>query len=314
MQPTRASSSAPAPAHVDRDGAAVRATSLVKSFGSVKAVRGIDLHVAPGEVVAFLGPNGAGKSTTIDMILGLTRPDSGDITLFGVSPQEAVRAGRVGAMLQSGALLPDVTVQELVKMFAVLQPHPMPVRDALQRAGIEDIAGQKTQTLSGGQSQRVRFAMALVTDPELIVLDEPTVAMDVEVRRQFWDSMRHFAAAGRTVLFATHYLQEADDFADRIVVMAQGSIVADGTGAAIKAEVSGRTLGAVIPGGSEQILLTLPGVTGVEPVGGRFALRCNDSDTALRALLSQFPEAHDIEIHQANLEEAFLDLVGRKDR
>ncbi|MGI8417698.1 MAG: ABC transporter ATP-binding protein, partial [Nakamurella sp.] len=229
------------------DGAAIRLSGLHKSYGQVQAVRGIDLAVAPGEVVAVLGPNGAGKSTAIDVMLGLTKPDSGTAKLFGGQPHTAVVAGRVGAMLQSGALLPDVKVRELIKTFAALHRHPMPIDEAMQRAGIDDIGGQKTQNLSGGQAQRVRFALALVPNPDLVMLDEPTVAMDVEVRRHFWASMREFAAGGKTVLFATHYLQEADDYADRIVVLARGVVIADGTGASIKGQVSGRTLSAVIP-------------------------------------------------------------------
>ena len=292
-----------------RDGAAVRLVGLHKSFGKVQAVRGVDLTIAPGEVVAFLGPNGAGKSTTIDMLLGLTDPDAGSVSVFGTDPVTAVRAGRVGAMLQSGALLPDITVKQLVSTFAALHRHPLPVAEAMRRAEITDIGGQQTTKLSGGQSQRVRYALALVPDPDLLVLDEPTVAMDVEVRRAFWASMREFTASGRTVLFATHYLEEADDFADRVVVLAQGRIVADGTGAQIKATVTGRTISTVVnaePAG----LAALPGVTSVELQGSRHLLHCNDSDLAIRNLLSQFADAHDIEIHAGNLEDAFLELTS----
>src|SRR6478609_6588869 len=292
------------------DGAAVRLAGLHKRFGPVHAVRGVDLLIVPGEVVAFLGPNGAGKSTTIDVLLGLTRPDAGDVRLFGTDPVTAVQAGRVGAMLQAGALLPDVTVKELVTMFAGLHRHPMPVADAMELAGVTDIAGQKTQKLSGGQAQRVRFALALVPDPDLLVLDEPTAAMDVEVRRSFWASMREFTATGRTVLFATHYLQEADQFADRVVVLAGGVIVADGTGAQVKATVAGRTISAVIDDAPADDLARLPGVLGTGREATRTLLHCNDSDAALRALLAEFPQAHDIEIAAGNLEDAFLELVA----
>jgi ABC-2 type transport system ATP-binding protein len=292
------------------DGAAVRLTGLRKSFGNVRAVRGVDLDIAPGEVVAFLGPNGAGKSTTIDMLLGLTRPDSGQVSIFGDHPIAAVQAGRVGAMLQGGGLLPEVRVRELVAMFAALHRSPLPVSVAMERAGITDIAGQKTQKLSGGQTQRVRYALALVPDPDLMVLDEPTVAMDVEVRRSFWASMRDFADAGRTVLFATHYLEEADAFADRVVVLADGVIVADGTGAQIKQSVAGRTLSAVIPGAGPGQFAEFPGVLSAEQEASRILLHCNDSDTAIRALLERFPNAHDIEIAAGNLEDAFLELTS----
>jgi ABC-2 type transport system ATP-binding protein len=292
------------------DGAAIRMTGLRKSFGHIQAVRGVDLDIAPGEVVAFLGPNGAGKSTTIDMLLGLTRPDTGTVRVFGDPPVRAVQAGRVGAMLQGGALLPDVTVRELVAMFAALHRHPMPVQRAMEMAGVTDIAGQKTTKLSGGQSQRVRYALALVPDPDLLVLDEPTAAMDVEVRRAFWASMREYTRSGRTVLFATHYLEEADAFADRVVVLANGVIVADGTGAQIKASVAGRTISAVIPGVGTAEVGALPGVVSTEQQASRLLLHCNDSDTALRALLAAFPAAHDIEIAAGNLEDAFLELTA----
>lgn len=282
---------------------------LHKSFGKTQAVRGVDLTVAPGEVVAFLGPNGAGKSTTIDLLLGLTTPDSGSVSLFGTDPVTAVRAGRVGAMLQSGALLPDVTVKELISTFAALHRHPMSVAEAMSRAEITEIAGQKTTKLSGGQSQRVRYALALVPSPDLLVLDEPTVAMDVEVRRAFWASMRDFTGSGRTVLFATHYLEEADDFADRVVVLAQGRIVADGSGAQIKATVTGRTISIVVDADPAAIA-ALAGVSAVERQGPRYLLHCNDSDRAVRALVAQFSDAHDIEISSGNLEDAFLELTG----
>lgn len=296
-----------APAH---DETAIRLTGVTKSFGAVRAVRGIDLTVRPGEVVAFLGPNGAGKSTTIDMMLGLTTPDSGQVTLFGVDPVDAVRSGAVGAMLQSGALLPDLTVRQLLTMFAALHRAPLAVDDVIDRAGIRGIARQKTTKLSGGQAQRVRYALALVPDPDLLVLDEPTVAMDVELRRHFWASMRERASDGTTILFATHYLEEADDFADRVLVLSEGRVVADGTGAQIKATVAGRSISAVIPGADRRALEALPGVAALETEESRMLLRCTDSDSALRALLAAHPDAHDIEIHTANLEDAFLELTS----
>jgi len=303
---------------VTADGSAIRLTGLQKSFGKVQAVRGVDLIIVPGEVVAFLGPNGAGKSTTIDMLLGLTTPDVGTVALFGTDPVTAVRSGRVGAMLQAGALLPDVTVKQLVGTFAALHRHPIPVAEAMSRAGITEIAGQQTSKLSGGQAQRVRYALALVPDPDLLVLDEPSVGMDVEVRRAFWASMREFTSSGRTVLFATHYLEEADDFADRVVVLAAGKIVADGTGAQIKATVTGRTISVVIgaeSGEHTQLALTaLPGVASVDQQGPRFLLHCSDSDGALRSLLARFQSVHDIEISAGNLEDAFLALTHSSNR
>lgn len=298
------------PATDAADGAAVRLTGVRKSFGEIHAVRGVDLTIAPGEVVAFLGPNGAGKSTAIDMMLGLTKPDAGSVHLYGGDPVTAVTAGRVGAMLQAGALLPDLTVRQLIALFATLHHHPLPVDEAIERAGIAEIAGQQTTKLSGGQAQRVRFALALVPDPDLLLLDEPTVAMDVELRRAFWATMRELTAAGKTVLFATHYLEEADDFADRVVVLAGGRIVADGSGAQIKAMVGGRTLTATVPGADVAELAALPGVTDIAMNGAKATLRCADSDAALRVLLQRWPDARDIEIHAADLEDAFIELTA----
>ncbi|HEX5146451.1 MAG TPA: ABC transporter ATP-binding protein [Conexibacter sp.] len=290
---------------------------LTKTFsspeGPVRAVRGIDVAIAPGETVALLGPNGAGKSTTIDMLLGLARPDDGSVTVFGRSPEDAVAAGAVGAMLQIGALIRDLNVRELVAMVASLYPEPLGVDEVLELTGIADIAGRRTHRLSGGQTQRVRFAIALVSDPELLVLDEPTVAMDVEGRHAFWMTMRAFAARGKTVLFATHYLEEADAYADRAVLMAHGRVVADGPTNEIKGLVGTRTIRATLPGVAEEALSALAGVASVERRGEAVVLRCNDSDAAIRALLAEHPRAADIEIAGAGLEEAFLQLTADDD-
>jgi ABC-2 type transport system ATP-binding protein len=290
---------------------------LVKSYRSgdtvVPAVRGIDASIAPRETVALLGPNGAGKSTTIDVILGLAHPDAGTVSVFGQEPSAVVEAGRVGAMLQTGSLLRDLTVRELVQMMAALFPRPLDVDEVLELTGIAGIAGRLTQRLSGGQTQRVRFALALVPDPELLVLDEPTVGMDVEARRAFWTTMRDFAARGRTVLFATHYLEEADAYADRIVLMARGAIVADGPPTEIKAMVGSRTIRATLAYVSVEELERLPGVTRAELRGEAVTLVCSDSDRAVRALLERFPTARDLEIAGADLEQAFLQLTAEEE-
>jgi ABC-2 type transport system ATP-binding protein len=290
--------------------AGLRIRGLTKSYGPVRAVAGVDLDIVAGETVALLGPNGAGKSTTIDMLLGLTAPDGGEVGVFGRSPEQAVKDGLVGAMLQSGGLISEVTVRELVELACSLYRQPMPVAEVLERADLTELADRRTNKLSGGQSQRVRFALALVPDPELLVLDEPTAAMDVESRRRFWASMRELTAAGRTILFATHYLEEADQYADRVVLMAAGSVVADGPATAIKAVVGGRTVRATLPGAAEAALLALPGVTAVEIHGDAVRLACTDSDAALRALLAAEPSARDIEVGGADLEDAFVALTS----
>jgi ABC-2 type transport system ATP-binding protein len=293
-----------------KDGAAVALSGLRKRYGDVRAVDGVDLTVAPGEVVALLGPNGAGKSTTVDMILGLTRPDEGTVHIFGRSPAEAIRSGAIGAMLQSGGLRDNPTVAETVGIVAALHGHPERTAAVLETVGLTDIAKTRASKLSGGQKQRVRFALALVSEPDLLVLDEPTVAMDVAVRRDFWRAMRAYTSVGRTVLFATHYLEEAESYADRVVMMRAGRVVADGTVAQVRAAASGRTLRAVVPGVETFDLERLPGVTSAELRAGRAVLACDDSDATVRALLAQYPDASDIEISAVNLEDAFLALTA----
>jgi ABC-2 type transport system ATP-binding protein len=288
----------------------IRLAGLAKAFGPVRAVQDVTLHIAPGETVALLGPNGAGKSTTIDMLLGLLKPDAGEVSLFGLTPVQAVSRGLIGAMLQSGSLINDLSVREYIDMFGSLYPKALPVDEVIARAGLEDLADRRTQKLSGGQSQRVRFATALVSDPSLIVLDEPTVAMDVESRRRFWDAMRSFSQQGKTIVFATHYLDEADSFADRIELMARGEIVADGPTTEIKARVGRRHIRFTLPDAYQADLLSLPGVANADIRGESVTLSCTDSDAAIRAVVTTLSRARDFEISGAGLEEAFLELTG----
>jgi ABC-2 type transport system ATP-binding protein len=291
-------------------GLAINLHDLHKHYGQTKAVDGVDLRVRPGEIVAILGPNGAGKSTTIDMVLGLTRPDRGSVRILDQDPQQAVAAGDVGAMLQTGGLLQYLTVAELITMMASLYPAPMPVPEVLARTGLTELMSKPTTKLSGGETQRVRFAIALVSNPALMVLDEPTVALDVEARHAFWESMRGLATQGRTVVFATHYLEEADAFADRIILMARGHIVADGSATEIKGVVGVRTIRATLVDGDVRRLEALDGVTSVERHGDTVNLQCQDSDTALRALLREYPDVRDIEVVGAGLDAAFVQLTG----
>jgi ABC-2 type transport system ATP-binding protein len=293
---------------------AIELSSLTKRFGSLTAVNGVDLHIQPGEVVALLGPNGAGKSTTIDLALGLALPSSGTAQLFGEDPRHAVTSGRVGAMLQGGALLPTTTVRESVALIHALHRHPLSIDEAMERAGVTDIAKQRVASLSGGQMQRARFAVAVVSNPDLLILDEPTAAMDVGARHSFWESMREFTGQGKTVVFATHYLDEADTFADRIVIMGGGRIIADGTPSEIKTVVSGRTLSFTIDeadAASETVSFDdYPGVTLAERRGNRVSLQTEQSDAALRAVLAAFPGASEIEIVSRNMDDAFMALTA----
>jgi ABC-2 type transport system ATP-binding protein len=288
---------------------AVRFTAVHKSFGAVRAVAGMDLEIARGETMALLGRNGAGKSTAISLLLGLDRPDSGEVRLFGGPPQEAVRAGRVGAMLQDGRPIPRATVRELVAFVASTYPRPMPVPEALALAGITELAARRVDKLSGGQAQRLRFALAVAGNPELLVLDEPTAALDVEARRGFWRSMRGYAARGNTVLFSTHYLEEADENADRILVIDRGRTVADGSGERIKQAVGGTLVSFDLAGSGSAGLRALPGVTRVEIRGDRAVLRTADSDATVIALAAG-GRIRRLQVVPASLEDAFLTLTA----
>ncbi|KAA0023005.1 ABC transporter ATP-binding protein [Antrihabitans cavernicola] len=286
----------------------LRKTFTTRSGPAVRAVDGVDLTVQPGEIVAFLGPNGAGKTSTIDTMLGLAKPDHGSVELFGGDPASAVASGRVSAVMQSGGLLKDVTVEETVRLVAALFASPRPVSEVLARAGIADIGGRFVGKCSGGQQQRLRFALALLPNPDLIVLDEPTTGMDVEGRREFWNAMREDSSRGRTVLFATHYLDEADAYADRIVLVSKGRIVADGSAAQIKNLASGRVVRATWRDADQAKLMRIPGVDEVELRGDRVMVRAKDSDAVARYLLN-FTDAVDLEIVSHNLEDAFLTLT-----
>ncbi|HEY2670880.1 MAG TPA: ABC transporter ATP-binding protein [Rugosimonospora sp.] len=288
---------------------AVDLRGLTKRFGAVRAVNDLTLAVESGEIVAFLGPNGAGKTTTIDMLLGLTRPDAGTVQIYGKAPAEAIGRGEVSAVMQTGGLLKDFSVGETLQYTASLYAHARPVAEVLERAGIADIADRRVSKCSGGQQQRLRFALALLSDPRLLLLDEPTAGMDVEGRREFWSAIRRDAERGRTVMFATHYLDEADAYADRIVLIRQGSIVADGTTAEIKGLAAGRIVRATLPDADEAALAALPGVESVELRGDTVLVRTGDSDGVARHLLTQ-TSARDLEITSKNLEEAFIALTS----
>lgn len=288
---------------------AIDLRNLTKRYGAVTAVNDLTLQVAPGEILAFLGPNGAGKTTTIDMMLGLARPDVGTVQIYGKAPIEAIGRGEIAAVMQTGGLLKDFTVEETVQFTASLYAHSRPAAEVLERAGILHIAKRRVGKCSGGEQQRLRFAMALLSDPRLLILDEPTTGMDVEGRRDFWSAIREDASRGRTVLFATHYLDEADAYADRIVLIRQGSVVADGTTAEIKNLASGRVVRATIESPNTYAINALPGVTHVELRGESVIINCTNSDVVARYLLTE-TAARDVEISSQNLEAAFVALTS----
>jgi ABC-2 type transport system ATP-binding protein len=290
------------------DVPAIEATGLVKRFGTTTAVAGVDLCIPQGGVHGFLGPNGAGKSTTVSAVLGLLRPAAGSVRVLGRAPADAVRAGCVGAMLQHGGLPGEARVGEVLHLVRRSYADPWPLDDLVATTGIGGLLGRDVDALSGGQRQRVLLALALAGQPPLLLLDEPTSAMDVEGRRAFWATMRDLAARGTTVVFATHHLEEADAVADRVVVMAGGRVVADGPSAGLRSAVAGRTVRFSAPDGAT--FDRVPGVTGASRLGGTVALATTDVEATLRGLLADGVPLADLEVRGASLEDAVLSLVG----
>lgn len=306
-----------APVHTGQDGAgrqlALRFSGVTHLYGARRALDDLHLSVERGQTLALLGPNGAGKSTTISVLLGLVRPTAGRVQVLGLSPKEAVATGRVGAMLQTGSgtgLPPGVRVIDVLQMVRRLYSRPAALDLVVERAAIDSLLHRRTDQLSGGQAQRVRFALAIAGDPEVVFLDEPTAAMDVEARRSFWSMIRALGDEGRTIFFATHHLSEADQVADRVVVLHHGRVVADGPGATLKAAVASRQVRFVT--GSPDVLLlnSLEGVTEVQVHGPTVSLDSLDADATIRALVQLGVPFRDIEITGAGLEEAFVALTS----
>jgi len=283
---------------------------VTRRYGQVTAIDRLSLGIQRGQTVALLGPNGAGKTTTVELLLGLANPDAGVVRLFGGPPADAVAAGRVGAMLQDAGLPQGARVAELIGLVRSLYPEPLSVAEVLRLADLEQVAGRRVEQLSGGQRQRVRLALALAGNPELLVLDEPTAALDVDARRIFWDRVRGYVSAGRTVLFATHRLEEADAVADRVVVIAGGRLLADGTPDQVKAQAAGRsTISVAADGLPRELLENLPAVETVRQDRGRLTLSTTDPDATVRALFQHVPHAKGLEVTRAGMEEAFLHLT-----
>ena len=288
----------------------VRFSQVNKSYGQVRAVNELDLALYSGETVALLGPNGAGKSTALDLLLGLRTADSGSVEVFGGTPAQAIAKGRVGAMLQSGGLMEEVKVRELVKLACDLHPRAYPVQQVLESAGIADIADRMVNKLSGGQSQRVRFALATAGANDLIILDEPTTGMDVSVRQAFWASMREQAAQGRTVLFATHYLEEADAIAGRVIVLHRGRVLADGSAAEIKAKAGARRIVFDLEGAIDEAALRgLPFLTGLSVSGRTVRIQSTDADATMHAIYRLDLYPRNLEVSGLGLEQAFIALT-----
>ncbi len=289
---------------------AVQLEGVSKSFGAVKAVANLSLTVQAGEVVAVLGPNGAGKTTAISLMLGLRSPDAGSAKIFGRDPRDASARDRIGVMLQDSDVPSNLRVSEVVKLIGRYYPQPLAVSTALGMADLGDKAGAMSSSLSGGQKKRLCFALSVIGNPDVLFLDEPTAALDVEARRGFWEQVSGFAAKGKTIILTTHYLEEADALAQRIVVINQGSIVAQGTPAAIKARVGGKIVRFKSRGFSSVDFALIPNVSRSSVTGDAVELYTTQPEAVLREVFSRNLEISDLEVKGGGLEEAFIELTS----
>lgn len=289
---------------------AVRFEQVVVRYGDIVALDHATFRLRPGETVAMLGPNGAGKSTAVDVLLGLRTPAAGKVRVLGGPPARAVAAGRVGAMLQHAGLPAGAGVAEIVELARALYRNGRSRDELLAMAGLAGLARRRVEKLSGGQAQRVRFALALAGRPDLLFLDEATVALDVEARREFWRIVREVTAEGATVLFTTHDLHEADAYADRIVVLHRGRVIADGAPSTVKAGITDRTVRCTLDAPDPVALGALPGVLEVSVRGREVVLRTKDADATMRSLYATVPTVQDLQVTGADLEEALLALTA----
>ena len=286
--------------------------SVTKRFGAITAVDNVSLEIRPGEVLALLGPNGAGKTTLLDMVLGFAEPNTGSIHAFGETPKRAASNGHIGAVLQDGGLLDDLTVGETIKMIAACHYSHAPVADVMRRAGVAHFISRKIKKCSGGQKQRLRFALALLTDPQLLILDEPTAGLDATARREFWDTMHAEAKRGRTIVFATHYLREADDYADRVVLMSQGRVIADGSvddmTAGLQRKLSAQWISETDPYDWAATAGLTPEQVDYDTKLQRIRIATPDTDRIAEQLLAAKVIRH-LNIVQPGIEEAFFSLT-----
>ncbi|HEV3307686.1 MAG TPA: ABC transporter ATP-binding protein [Candidatus Sulfotelmatobacter sp.] len=283
-----------------------------KNYGEVRALRNVDFTVRSGQVVAMLGPNGAGKTTAVKLLLGLLQPNSGKVRVFGGDPVNPQNRMRAGAMLQVGKVPETLKVREHIDLFSSYYPNPLPLHEVLAAAGLEKLSDRKFGDLSGGQRQRTLFALAICGNPDLLFLDEPTVGLDVEARRALWEEIRRLVELGKTVLLTTHYLEEADALADRVAVISQGAIIAEGTPAEIKSQTSGKRIRCITEL-SLSALLEIPGVTGAKQDREAVEIHTGEAELVVRALLARDPSLSGLEISTAGLEEAFLTLTRDND-
>jgi ABC-2 type transport system ATP-binding protein len=284
-----------------------------KNYGNIRALRAVDFQVHAGQVVALLGPNGAGKTTAVKLLLGLMQPTAGRVRVFGGDPTNPANRMRTGAMLQVGRVPETLRVREHIDLFSSYYSNPMAAAEVLAAAGLEKLSDRKFGDLSGGQKQRVLFALAICGDPDLLFLDEPTVGLDVEARRMLWDEIRRMVERGKTVLLTTHYLQEADALADRVAVINQGEIIAQGTPNEIKAKTSGKRI-RCITSLSIATLRQMAGVTEVKEDREAVEIHAVEAEPVVRQLLARDAQLSGLEITSAGLEEAFIALTQESTR
>src|SRR6266481_2468234 len=290
---------------------AVELVEVSKRYGQVEALRSVSLAIQPGEIVAMLGPNGAGKTTSISLMLGLRKPTGGQVRLFGLPPTDRRARSRAGVMLQESGTTGVLTVRELITLFGTYYPSPLPTERAIAMAGLADKADARIVTLSGGQRQRLYFALAICGNPDVLFLDEPTVGMDVEARRAFVASTQALADAGKTIVFTTHYLKEAEELARRIVVVDQGLVIADAAPRELMSKVAAKRVSFAVPQRLPDEGLAGLAIAAVDASDHRVRFLTNEPEMVLRALFHRGVEMHDLEVVGADLEEAFLSLTRR---
>ena len=299
---------------------AITAHHLAKSYQEVRAVVDLDLVVEQGEIVAVLGPNGAGKTTTIEMLLGLIRPDAGQVRLFGRTPDDTSVRARVGSMLQDSDGPDNLTVAETVALVRRYYPYGLPVAEVLERADLSAKSGNKIGQLSGGQRQRLSFALAIAGDPDLLFLDEPTAALDVSARKAFWEQVRAFADLGKTILFSSHNLAETDAVAHRIVVINRGRVIVDGTPSAVKATVAAKTV-RLHTDAPPEVLRQIAGVRRVDvdhtgaghPGTSQLTIQTSEPERLLAQLFRDDQRVLDLTVLDTDLESAFVHLTSGGD-
>lgn len=293
-------------------GSALELRAASKNYGTVQALTEVSLTIRPGEIVALLGPNGAGKTTAINLLLGLIRPDSGEALMFGDSPDSQLNRMRTGTLMQVSGIPETLSVQEHLEGFASYYPEPLDLHTVIRATGLSGLERRMYARLSGGQRQRLHLALALIGNPEILFLDEPTTGLDLETRRALWQLVREFSTTGRTVLLTTHYLEEADELADRIVMLRAGKIVADGTPAQIKASTAGRRVSARTTV-SVEFARELAGVVKARREGERLELLVNNAEEITRTLLFHDDQLSDLEVTAVSLDEAFVSLTGSEE-